>query len=114
MTKTPKKKDDPLSVGRHVHGHYGYEVLEDGGIKLAPGLCSPMDKLIAEERGLKALLEATNAYAAEQFTRLRREQQEWWKRVAGDIPISIKEPWAYNADEQKILKQPKPDAKAAN
>lgn len=106
MAKT-KPKDDPLSPGHHCYGHYGYEVLPDGRIRLPSGLYDPMKDTLHEERGLREMLNGVSAFVAQRLSKTSRKQAEWWKQVGEELSVEITSGSGWTCDGDGILTPPK-------
>lgn len=113
MARKPKVEaapEDLLAVGHHwgLRG-FGYDVLEDGKVKLPPGLVDELSALMDRENGINKLLRQVQELAAEQLAAVSRDQRRWWDRTFANIGVErgSGEPWSYT--DGCIQRMPKPE-----
>lgn len=93
-----EKNKDPFAPGHHMGKRFGYEVLANGDIQLAPGLSSEMDSTRDEELGLRMHLNASNEFFTKTFTAISKRQKNWWERIRNEIEIKLEDNWAYTGN----------------
>jgi hypothetical protein len=112
--KVEDTKTDPLAVGRHCGDSiWGYEVFEDGRIKLSPGFADRFRTVLDRETGLLSMQEGVNRMVAAELARTSKERREWWDALQGDLGIEIGKGsgWAFDIHTGSVT-PPKPDPDA--
>ena len=112
--KKPKvaEKTDPLSVGRHV-GQYiwGYEVMPDGSIKLAPGFCDRMKALMDQQKAISILQHNVSSFVTTELTRMSKMQREWWDELQKEFGIEIPKGSGWTFDGYDTIRKIETEAK---
>ena len=88
--KTAKAKK-AIPFGQKPDGHYmgrtcGYDVL-GGRYYLPPVVREPMDRLHAEEEGIRRLLDLLADHCSSLLSNIATRKQEWFTRVCEELGI---------------------------
>jgi hypothetical protein len=105
-TKKAKKSDvnDPLSVGKHVGQHiFGYEVLPDGWVRLAPCMTEKIDAILIRKRAIDQLVRSVLEFAAEAHRQIETDSSAWWAPIIKEFGGKN---WSYDGPAKAICPLP--------
>lgn len=104
--------EDPMSIGHHSTKGYGwgYDVLEDGKIRIAPCMADPMRTLTDRASGLEDMQEAVIRYVAQEMAALNKRRREWWIKTGDDLGVNLYEKPGWSFDPVAgVLTRNKPE-----
>jgi len=79
-------KSDPLAVGRHCGERiWGYEVLANGNIKLAPMITDRFLTLSDRFQAIEDMQSSALRFASGELARLSAEKRKLWAEIRADL-----------------------------
>ena len=100
-----KKKETHKMMGNDSKYHCGYEVLPDGGIKLAPSLIGTINEINDEIAALDMLLESVSHYYKGQMKTLNSRRTDFWIEMRKGID-EIEKGWLWDRDRGVVYPPP--------
>src|SRR3990167_9188109 len=91
--KTSKKQTYPPN---HFMGKYTGYSLKDGKYHIAPTYTERFDKLLDEQSGLNALVEAVNNHVKKEYADIATQRRKLWDAIREDLSLDPKKEWTYN------------------
>ena len=95
-----KKKDDGYRMGKKT----GYDLLPDGGIKVAPVYNDRMNQIFLEGQSIKNVLEAISDHCTKMFNATNTKKQQLWLDMSDDYGLDISNT-AYTFKDGVLIKQ---------
>jgi len=99
--KVTEELPNPLAVGRHTGENiWGYEVLEDGSIRLSPGFADRMREVLDRENGIYGVQEGIARFVASELEKTAMQRRLWWNTLGKDLGIDITKNsgWMFHID----------------